>query len=100
MSYITGRTRGGAPWIPSFLIALDHTKCIGCGRCYKTCSRNVLELVERNELIDDDEAEGDGFSDDVTMVMTLKNPDDCIGCESCARVCPKKTMVHAPQALG
>jgi len=95
MDYITGLTRGGTPWVPSFLVSLDHRKCIGCGRCYKTCTRDVLTLIERSEVDDDDED-----NDDVTMVMSLKNPHDCIGCESCARVCPKQAMVHAPQAVG
>lgn len=98
MSSITGLTRGGAIWIPSFLVSLNHKTCIGCGRCYKVCSRDVLELVERADLEEDDDDDGDGFSDDVAMVMSLKNAADCIGCESCARVCPKKTMTHAPQA--
>ena len=49
---ITGLTRGGTEWTPQFAIDLDQ-KCIGCGRCYKVCPRNVLDLVERE--LDDDE---------------------------------------------
>ena len=99
MADITGLTRDGSVWVPQFLISLNHKNCIGCGRCYKTCSRDVLELVERSDLEDEDDDDDDGFDDDVSMVMSLKNPGDCIGCEACSRVCPKKTMVHAPQAL-
>lgn len=91
---ITGLTRGGAEWIPEFVTALDAQSCIGCGRCYKVCPRDVFTLVERASLID---AEDDDFydEDDEMMVMTIKNDGlDCIGCVSCARVCPKQCHTH------
>ena len=47
MSQITGLTRGGDAWTPQFVTDLNQEKCIGCGRCYKVCPRNVLDLVER-----------------------------------------------------
>ena len=55
MSRITGLTRGGSEWVPEFVTALDPRKCIGCGRCYKVCPRNVLDLVERSEDMETDE---------------------------------------------
>ena len=89
---ITGLTRGGAEWTPQFVTALDQVKCIGCGRCYKVCPRNVLDLVER-EL----DAEDDGDNeDDNMMVMALANAMDCIGCGACGRVCPKDCYTYAP----
>lgn len=87
---ITGLTRGGAEWTPNFVTALDQKKCIGCGRCYKVCPRNVLDLVER-ELDDDDDDD-----DDNMMVMSVKDGNDCIGCGSCGRVCPKGCYSYAP----
>lgn len=87
---ITGLTRGGASWTPEFIVAINQQECIGCGRCYKVCPRNVLDLVER-ELDDDDDDE-----DDNMMVMSLANPADCIGCGSCGRVCPKDCYTYAP----
>ena len=87
---ITGLTRGGAEWTPNFVTALDQKKCIGCGRCYKVCPRNVLDLVER-ELDDEDDDD-----DDNMMVMSLKDSNDCIGCGSCGRVCPKSCYSYAP----
>jgi Nif-specific ferredoxin III len=98
---ITGLTRGGITWTPAFVVALDETTCIGCGRCYKVCPRDVFELVER-ELDEDSDLEedyDDGFSDDTSMVMRLSNPMDCIGCEACARVCPKDCHTHEPQPV-
>ena len=87
---ITGPTKGGTEWTPQFAIELDQAKCIGCGRCYKVCPRDVLDLVERG-LDDDNDDE-----DDNMMVMSLANPSDCIGCGSCGRVCPKDCYTYAP----
>lgn len=101
MSTITGLTRGGAEWTPSFVTALDQGKCIGCGRCYKVCPRNVFELIDRDDLdleLDDD-FDDDGFDEAPGMVMSLQNTLDCIGCEACSRVCPKGCLAHEPQAL-
>jgi len=102
MSNITGITRGGTEFTPEFVTTLDQSKCIGCGRCFKSCSRDVFDLVDRDDL-DLGEAEDwdddDGFSDDAAMVMTLKNPMDCIGCKACIKVCPKACMSHSPQPM-
>ncbi|NNM51967.1 MAG: ferredoxin III, nif-specific [Pseudomonadales bacterium] len=89
---IQGLTRGGAPWIPEFVMALDAKKCIGCGRCYKVCPRDVFTLVDRSEVLADDDLDDD---DDELKVMTLKDALDCIGCMSCSRVCPKQCHSHA-----
>jgi Nif-specific ferredoxin III len=101
MNLITGITRGGVEWTPAFITDLNQAKCIGCGRCFKVCPREVFELVER-EMSDDadfdddyDDDEDDGFSDDTSMVMSLANALDCIGCQACSRVCPKKCLSHA-----
>jgi Nif-specific ferredoxin III len=87
---ITGLTKGGTEWTPEFVTDLDQAKCIGCGRCYKVCPRQVLDLVER-EL----DAGDDDNDDDNMMVMTLANAADCIGCGSCGRVCPKGCYTYA-----
>lgn len=94
MEMQVGYTRGGSQWTPKFITALNAENCIGCGRCYKVCPRDVFELRER-ETDDDD----DGFSDDTSMVMVIANAMDCIGCESCSRVCPKNCHTHAAQAV-
>ncbi len=91
---ITGMTRGGTTWTPSFIVDLNQENCIGCGRCYKVCPRDVFTLVEREVEDDDDD---DGFSDDTAMVMAIANALDCIGCEACSRVCPKDCHSHQPQ---
>ena len=59
------------------------------------CPRTVFELVERSE--DDENYDED---EDNSMVMTLANAMDCIGCGSCGRVCPKQCHTHQPLAVG
>lgn len=92
MSLITGLTRGGSEWTPAFVTAVNEDTCIGCGRCYKVCPRNVFDLEEREPDDDDD-------CDDVRSVMVIADASDCIGCGSCARVCPKGCHTHEPQTL-
>jgi len=90
---ITGLTRGGTPWTPSFVTAIDAEKCIGCGRCYKVCARKVFNLVDKSDLIEDFDEDED---DDGAMAMTVADADDCIGCGACSRVCSKNCISHAP----
>lgn len=92
---ITGRTRGGAEWVPQFVTAVDAQRCIGCGRCYKVCPRDVFELVERSGMVDEDDDLYD--EDDEIMIMAIADGLDCIGCKACAAVCPKQC--HTNQAL-
>jgi Nif-specific ferredoxin III len=86
----------GVEWTPKFVQSIDQEKCIGCGRCYKVCSRQVMQLRgvdEDGQFVsvdpddDDDEYE--------KKVMTLAQPEHCIGCQACAMVCPKKCYSHA-----
>lgn len=109
MSMITGLTRGGVEYVPAFVMEIDQSSCIGCGRCFKVCPRDVFDLVDREDVeglaaMDDDDDDGygddddDGFSDDTAMVMSLKDALDCIGCGACARICPKSCFTHEPQS--
>ncbi|MDP2832189.1 MAG: ferredoxin III, nif-specific [Pseudomonadota bacterium] len=94
MDAYSALTRGGTPYTPTFIVALDQKTCIGCGRCYKVCPRDVFELEARDE----DEMDED-LDEDQMSVMSLKNLLDCIGCGSCARVCPKGCHTHEALAI-
>jgi len=92
----------GNVWTPRFAEHILEDKCIGCGRCFRVCGRDVLQLVGIN-----DEGErvslalGDDDDDDneyEKKVMTIANPGNCVGCEACAKICPKKCYTHAPAA--
>ena len=100
MDNITGLTRGGSEWVPMFVSDLNQENCIGCGRCYKVCPRDVFELIERVGADDDyDDDDDDDFSDDSSMVMAIANDMDCIGCQACSKVCPKDCHSHQPAPL-
>lgn len=97
---LTGLTRGRAPWVPRFAREIDGETCIGCGRCFKVCGRAVMHLapvdgdgivieVDEDEDLDDVECE--------RKIMVLAHPEDCIGCQACARVCPKDCYTHGPE---
>jgi Nif-specific ferredoxin III len=92
MTTLTGLTQGKLTWEPRFVKEINYETCLGCGRCYKVCGRDVLILQPMNEFgkfIDEDD------DDDIErQVMTIANPEKCIGCEACARICPKKCHTH------
>jgi Nif-specific ferredoxin III len=88
-------TRDGRAWQPAFLLAIDGGKCIGCGRCYRVCGRDVMVLkglTDEGELVplDDDEDE-----EIEKKVMVMNDEGACIGCGACARVCPTDCQTHA-----
>lgn len=86
---VTSYTRGGKEWKPRFIESIDMEKCIGCGRCYKVCGRDVFKLVEKPfEGVDE---YGDNMGN---KVMSIINRDNCIGCEACAKVCTRRCHIH------
>jgi Nif-specific ferredoxin III len=94
MAVLTGLRQGGTPWTPNFVQEINQTKCIGCGRCFKACGRDVLLLRAMNdegEFVENEE------EDEIERkVMAIVHPELCIGCEACSRVCPKNCYTHAP----
>lgn len=94
MAYLTGLTLGKKTWTPEFVQSIDHTKCIGCGRCFKACGRNVLLLKALNE--DGEFVEDEDDEEIERKVMTIVHSENCVGCQACSRVCPKNCYTHSP----
>ncbi len=58
------------------ILKFKGDKCKGCGLCIKYCPKKILGLSETevNKL---------GYHP-----VTLKDPDGCIACATCALMCP------------
>lgn len=92
MAVLTGLTFAQKTWQPLFVEELNQDKCIGCGRCFKVCGRDVLSLIALNEdgeIVEDEEDE-----EIERKVMTIVNKDNCIGCQACSKICPKNCYTH------
>jgi Nif-specific ferredoxin III len=92
---MTNHTRDGRDWRPDYLVSIDANVCIGCGRCFKVCGRDVMTLKGVTDEgvvveLDDDEDE-----DVEKQVMVMNDAGACIGCGACARVCPTNCQTHA-----
>lgn len=86
----------GESWVPQFVASINQEKCIGCGRCFKVCARNVLALIgltEEGEYVplDVDEEDDEEYE---KKVMSIAHKENCIGCEACSNICPKKCYSH------
>ena len=98
MGIITISLPGGRHWTPKFVQKIAEEKCIGCGRCFRICGRDVLQMVGLTD--DGDRVPVVGGDDDdgeyERKIMTISKQINCVGCEACAKICPKKCYTHAP----
>ncbi len=100
MAFATVTMPDGRTWTPKFVGEINQEKCIGCGRCFRVCGRDVLQLKGVNEegeyveiAMGEDEDDDDGEYE--KKVMTIVNQMNCVGCEACSKICPKDCYTHA-----
>jgi Nif-specific ferredoxin III len=102
MAIVTINLPDGRSWTPKFVEKIAEEKCIGCGRCFKVCGRDVLQLVgvtEDGERVPVNAGNDDGEDEYERKVMTVANQLNCVGCGACSRICPKKCYTHAPMEV-
>ena len=95
MAAFTVQLPSGALWEPQFVTSINEEKCIGCGRCFKVCARDVLSLTGLDENGDYIVLDADSDDDDdeyEKKVMRAAHLENCVGCEACARICPRKCI--------
>ncbi len=59
-------------------IAIDASKCIGCGRCSEVCPGNLIKVEET--------------SDPKDKKAEISRPQECWGCCSCIKECPRQAI--------
>jgi Nif-specific ferredoxin III len=99
MADFTVTLPGGREWVPQFVTGIDQEKCIGCGRCFRACGREVLKLMginDEGEFVAIEDEDDDEFE---RKVMTIADAEDCVGCEACTRACSLKCLSHAPRQV-
>jgi len=102
MAIVTINLPDGRGWTPKFVQKIAEEKCIGCGRCFRVCGRDVLQLVgitEEGERVPVNGADGDDDDEYERKIMTVANQINCVGCEACSKICPKKCYTHAPMEV-
>ncbi|MBT9515181.1 MULTISPECIES: ferredoxin III, nif-specific [Methyloversatilis] len=89
----------GEIWTPKFVSSLNQDTCIGCARCVKVCANDVLQLAgvtEDGDIVVVDPDNEDDDEEYERKVMTISRQVNCVGCQACSKVCPKKCYTHAP----
>lgn len=80
----------------SYLIELDHTKCIGCGKCIRRCSFSVFSFESAAENIEPISEKTEPISEKTNPIKKQKtlrlDTSACIGCGICVTGCPAAAL--------
>ncbi len=68
------------------VIVVDKERCKGCGICVESCPLKVISLAR--------EVNSKGY-----YFAELNSEDGCIGCASCAIICPDSCIVVYKQKI-
>jgi len=72
------RIREAHPFVGGVKATVDHTRCVGCGKCAEICHYDALRF--------------DGPANDVVDKTWRIDPTACEGCGLCLRVCPTEAI--------
>ena len=67
-------------------IAINPSKCVGCGRCIEVCPGNLIKLVSDEKAVHSrPEQNGEGTGQ--LRKAVIRREKDCWGCTSCLKEC-------------
>ena len=67
-------------------IAIDKSKCVGCGRCIEVCPGNLIKLVADEKAVCS-RPEQNGEVMQSLRKAVIRREKDCWGCTSCLKEC-------------
>ena len=70
MSSFSVTLPSGETWTPQFVQNINEETCIGCGRCFKVCPRDVLDLIVRGEDMEMDEEKKASFIESADQIFS------------------------------
>ena len=73
--------------VENFIVEVNESMCIGCGKCTKICPRNVLQLIPKRARV----AITCSTQDKLKAVMDVCKVG-CIHCSKCVKTCPAKAI--------
>ena len=68
-------------------IAINTSKCVGCGRCIEACPGNLIKLVDEKAVAVQSRSERNGEDTKQLRKAVIKREKDCWGCTSCLKEC-------------
>ena len=73
--------------VENFIVEVNESMCIGCGKCTKICPRHVLQLIPKRARV----AITCSTQDKLKAVMDVCKVG-CIHCSKCVKTCPAKAI--------
>ena len=73
--------------VENFIVVVNESMCIGCGKCTKICPRSVLQLIPKRARV----AITCSSQDKLKAVMDVCKVG-CIHCGKCIKSCPAKAI--------